>query len=202
MVTETETDRQRETQRQTQREGWTNGGTDKRTDGQTDGWTDREDRHTDRQRLNDGDIKKRNTFDCRTIKSKASFGLQLKVFLSHWFSFRDGIVFPIDMTSNTKSLSHSSPDRWKQLKLTWCFFIKFCTAVRELPRSVDSAMGFLSCIQDSSSSTSLKNWYMCRASSRLSLRMWHGSARELYLQHHQLSVAFPCSVFACVCLSG
>ena len=69
----------------------------------------------------------------------------------------------------------------KQSLPTWCFFIRFWTAVRELPRSADSAIGFLSCIHDNSSSTSLKNWYMCSASSKFSLRTWHGSASELYL---------------------
>lgn len=64
---------------------------------------------------------------------------------------------------------------------TVCLFMRFCTATKVLPRSVDVATGFFSSIHDISSSMSLLYWYINMASSKLSLLILLGSVREEYL---------------------
>ncbi|XP_022241663.1 spectrin beta chain, non-erythrocytic 1-like [Limulus polyphemus] len=61
-------------------------------------------------------------------------------------------------------------------------FIMFCTKERLVPNSVDEAKGSFSLIQDSSSSTSLRNCCSIKASSRFSRRIW---ALEAEIHAHE-----------------
>lgn len=65
---------------------------------------------------------------------------------------------------------------------TWCFFWRFCTAVKEEPRSWLEARGSFSATHKSSSSISRRSCWRRSASSRFSWRMCTGSCKELYLE--------------------